>query len=175
MSQALEKLKGGDLRSIGKSNEVVQDILKTPSLFEEVFKGLLADDPVIRMRSADVIEKVSKVHPEYLQPYKDRLIKEVSEVNQQEVRWHLAQMFSYLELDREEITIVANILSLWINLENSKIVIVNSIQTLAEFAKKDKSIRPMVLRKLENIIKNSSPSVASRGNKLIKELKSKKL
>lgn len=171
MSQALEKLKGGDLRSIGKSNEVVQDILKTPALFGEVFEGLLADDPVLRMRCADVIEKVSKVHPEYLQPYKDRLIKEVSEVNQQEVRWHLAQMFSYLELDREEITIVVNILSSWINSEKSKIVIVNSIQTLAEFAKKDKSIRPMVLRKLEDIIKNSSPSVVSRGNKLIKELK----
>jgi len=171
MSQALEKLKGGDLRSIGKSNEVVQDILKTSSLFGEVFKGLLADDPVIRMRSADVIEKVSKVHPEYLQPYKDRLIKEVSKVNQQEVRWHLAQMFSYLELDREEITIMADILSSWINSEKSKIVIANSIQALAEFAKKDKSIRPMVLKKLKDIIKNSSPSVVSRANKLIKELK----
>lgn len=171
MSQALEKLKGGDLRSIGKSNEVVQDILKTPSLFGEVFEGLLADDQVLRMRCADVIEKVSKVHLGYLQPYKDRLIKEVSKVNQQEVRWHLAQIFSYLELDREEITIIVDILSSWINSEKSKIVIVNSIQTLAEFAKKDKSIRPMVLRKLEDIIKNSSPLVVSRGNKLIKELK----
>ena len=38
MSGILYKLKGGDLRSIGKSGEVVQDILD-PRLFGEVFEG----------------------------------------------------------------------------------------------------------------------------------------
>ncbi|MCS5422239.1 MULTISPECIES: hypothetical protein [Psychrilyobacter] len=51
MSQILKKLKGGDLRSIGRSNEVVQEILDKPSLFKEVFEGMLSSDPIIRMRS----------------------------------------------------------------------------------------------------------------------------
>jgi hypothetical protein len=40
MSDILHKLKCGDLRSIGKADEVVQDILNKPSLFKKVFKGM---------------------------------------------------------------------------------------------------------------------------------------
>jgi len=80
MSKILEKLKGGDLRSIGKAEEVVADIFKNPALFGEVFEGMLSDDPVIRMRAADVSEKVSRSHPEYLRPYKRRLINEIAKL-----------------------------------------------------------------------------------------------
>jgi len=96
MGGILQKLKGKDLRSIGRAEEVVYDILNNPALFAEVFEGILDDDPIVRMRSADALEKVSSKHPEYLQPFKNRLIYEVSQIEQQEVRWHVAQMFSYL-------------------------------------------------------------------------------
>ncbi len=66
MPPILGKLRGGDRRSIGKSNEVVATVLKEPGLFDALFSGLFADDPLIRMRSADAAEKVTAVHPEYL-------------------------------------------------------------------------------------------------------------
>lgn len=56
MSKILQKLKSGDLRSIGKADEVVQDILKNPRIFGDVFEGMLKDDPRVRMRSADALE-----------------------------------------------------------------------------------------------------------------------
>ena len=59
MSQVLDKLKGGDLRSIGRAEKVVQDILEDPALFAEVFEGMLDDDPQVRMRSADAVENNS--------------------------------------------------------------------------------------------------------------------
>ena len=147
-SQALEKLKGGNLRSIGKSNEVVRYILNSPALFGGVFTGLFHEDPVIRMRSADGIEKVTKVRPMYLQPYKDRLIKDVTKINQEEVCRRLAQMFSCLELNREEKMAVAEILCSWIDSEKSKIVIVNSLHTMAKFAKEEQGMRPVVKKDL---------------------------
>jgi hypothetical protein len=52
----LEMLKGGDRRSIGISNEAVARVLKEPELFDTLYAGLFADDPVIRMRSADAAE-----------------------------------------------------------------------------------------------------------------------
>ncbi|WP_371362160.1 hypothetical protein SRRS_33840 [Sporomusa rhizae] len=97
MSKIYDKLKGGDLRSIGKAEEVVTDILNDKNLFTEVFNGMLSDDALIRMRSADAIEKVSRLHPEYLQPFKQQIIDEISQIGQQEVQWHIAQMFSRLE------------------------------------------------------------------------------
>ena len=41
MSNILKKLEGGDLRSIGRVNEVVHDILRNPLLFAEVFEGMM--------------------------------------------------------------------------------------------------------------------------------------
>ena len=66
MTDILEKLQGGDLRSIGQANEVAQAVQENPTLFEVVFRGLYDRDPVVRMRSADVIEKATKIQPEFL-------------------------------------------------------------------------------------------------------------
>ncbi|MEE8571422.1 hypothetical protein DRO66_08035 [Candidatus Bathyarchaeota archaeon] len=172
MIKILEKLKGGDLRSIGRSREVVQDIFDNPALFETVFEGLLDDDSRIRMRSADVLEKVSSKHPEYLQPFKTRLINDVSKIEQQEVRWHVAQMFSYLDVDEKERDKIIKILFSYIDGPGkSKIVKTFSIQTLADFAEKDEDLRPRMIRKLEEIINTGSPAMVSRGKKLIEKLK----
>lgn len=75
MERILDKLSGGDRRSIGRVDEVVADVLRDPSLFERVFDGMLSDDPIIRMRAADAVEKITAQHPEYLQHYKEKLIK----------------------------------------------------------------------------------------------------
>jgi hypothetical protein len=60
MNKKYNKLQGGDLRSVGKAEEVVQEVLENPSLFTDVFEGMVSDDSVVRMRSADVIEKVAR-------------------------------------------------------------------------------------------------------------------
>ena len=170
MSEILQKLRGGDLRSIGRAEEVVQDILRSPSLFGEVFDGMLNDDPLIRMRSADALEKVSSKHPEYLKPYKTRLISEVSKIKQQEVRWHVAQMFSRLEINDRERDRIIKILLSYIDTSESKIVKTFSMQTLADLAKRDEAIRPQIIKILKNLVGAGSPAMKNRGNKLINEL-----
>ena len=172
MSKILQKLRGGDLRSIGRAEEVVHDILRSPSLFGEVFDGMLNDDPLIRMRSADALEKVSSKHPEYLKPYKTRLISEVSKIKQQEVRWHVAQMFSRLEINDRERDRIIKILLSYIDTSESKIVKTFSMQTLADLAKRDEAIRPQIIKILKNLVGTGSPAMKNRGNKLINKLNS---
>lgn len=71
MHPILKKLQGGDRRSIGRADEVVEDVLGDPTLFEFVFAGMLHDDPIIRMRAADVDEGYPPIHPKLiiLAPY----------------------------------------------------------------------------------------------------------
>ena len=171
MVGVLQKLSGGDLRSIGRANEVVEDVLKDQKLFAAVFKGMLNEDPIIRMRSADVIEKVSSQHPEYLQPFKTQLINEISRIEQKEVRWHVAQMFSYLKIDSKERGRIVDILLSYIESSKSKIVITFSLQTLADFAERDENIRPSIIEIIEKIMIDGSSAIVSRGKKLIKNLK----
>ena len=68
MHALLKKLQGGDRRSIGKVDEVVDQVLGSAVLFEELIKGMLVVDPLIRMQSADAVEKISRVKPEWLRP-----------------------------------------------------------------------------------------------------------
>ena len=128
------------------------------------------DDPRVRMRSADVIEKVSSKYPKYLQPFKSRLINEVSKIEQQEVRWHIAQMFSYLEIDKNERGRIIEVLLSYIDTSESRIVKVFSIQTLADIAEKDELIKPKIMKELHEFIKSDSPAMVSRAKKLIKKL-----
>ena len=170
MSAILRKLKGGDRRSIGRAPEVVADILETPVLFAEVFEGMQDSDPLVRMRSADALEKVSAEHPEYLQPFKSRLINEVSRIEQQEVRWHVAQMFSYLDVsDTERGEIVKRLFS-YLDTDRSRIVKVFSLQTLANFAERDEALKSRVVSRLKEMVNSGSPSLVSRAKKLLARL-----
>jgi len=170
MNDVLKKLEGGDRRSIGRANQVVADVLNDPSLFEAVFNGMLSNDPIIRMRSADAVEKITAKHPEYLQPYKEKLIQQVAKVDQQEVRWHIAQMFPRLELSKEERAVVVQILLDYLD-DKSKIVKTSSMQALADLAERDASLRFKVIKLLEEFTTTGSPAMKSRGRKLLEKLK----
>ncbi len=98
MKHLLKKLEGGDRRSIGRADELVTEVLDKPALIGELFEGMLGDDPILRMRCADALEKITANHPEYLKPYKATLLQQVALIDQQEVRWHVAQMLPRLDL-----------------------------------------------------------------------------
>jgi hypothetical protein len=102
VNQILKQLIGGDLRSIGKANEVIQQILDNSQLFPDVFEGLTSDEPIIRMRSANVIEKVAKQHPEYLQPFKSQSINEISRIDPNKYSGMLPKCFLILFNHRSE-------------------------------------------------------------------------
>jgi hypothetical protein len=169
----LKKLLGIDRRSIGNSNDVVSDVISDPSLFEIVFKGMSYDDPILRMRCADVVEKVTIRHPEYLVPYKRTLINEVSKINQQEVRWHVALLFSRLVLTNGDRKEVLKILYGYLK-DKSKIVKTFSMQALADIAGQDESLKPGIIHKLEVLTQEGSPAMKSRGTKLLSKLKDQK-
>lgn len=100
MNKLMQQLAGGDRRSIGRSNAVVGKVLKEPGRFAEIIDGMTHSDLLIRMRCADVAEKVSARHPEWLQCYKRRLLGLAASATEQELRWHLAQMLPRLDFGR---------------------------------------------------------------------------
>ena len=165
----LKKLSGGDRRSISRVSKVVADVLNAPNLFGVVFHGMLSDDPIIRMRSADAVEKITAKHPEYLQPHKTTLIQRVARIEQQEVRWHFAQMVPRLELGDEERAVVVEILLDYLN-DQSKIVKTFSMQALADLAEQDAGLGSQVIPVLEELTRTGSPAMRSRGRKLLEKL-----
>ena len=170
MELILKKLKGNDRRSIGRSNEVVKEVFANPNLFGDLFEGMLSAAPIIRMRAADAVEKITSKHPELLQPYKSKIIQQVSKIEQQEVRWHVAQLFSRLLLTQRERCVVVGILYNFLK-DKSKIVRTFSMQALADIAEKDVELRAPIIEKLVELTKTGSPAMKSRGKKVLAKLK----
>jgi len=166
MHPILQKLRKGDRRSIGRSKEVVADVLANPRLFRIVFSGLFVDDPGIRMRSADVLEKVTTRRPELLRPHKKKLIRELATTDQKEIRWHLAQMIPRLELNAQQRRHVNRALLSYLT-DRSSIVRTFAMQALVDIAKDAPTLMPAVRRRIIKLTNTGTPAMRARGRKLL--------
>jgi HEAT repeat protein len=169
MKTLIEKLKGGNRRSLGKAHEVADEVRAKPHFFKGLIKGLLYPDPVVRMRAADAVAKITVEHPEYLRPYKKKFIEKIAQIEQQEVRWHAAQLFSRFEWTAAERRRVVRILYAYLK-DKSKIVQVFAMQALADLAMRDAGLRNAVIKKIIAMILSGSPAVKSRGKRLLLQL-----
>ncbi len=167
----LNKLKGGDLRSIGNANEVAIRIGNNQKSFDEVFQGIFDTNPLIRMRSADAVEKVSKKYPVLLNKHKAKILKNLSNFEQQEVKWHIALMISYLKLTSIESDSVFSELSTWAMNDKSRIVRVNAMQALVDISMKNITLKPKTIILIKKQMETGIPSLISRGRKLLTQLK----
>lgn len=169
MHQILKKLSGGDRRSIGRSNEITAEVLARPALFRHVFDGLASEDPVVRMRAADAIEKITAQRPELLRPFKKRLLAIAGGTDQQEVRWHAALMIPRLELTAKERAVAVDILFDYLR-DRSSIVKTWAMQGLSELAGKDSSLRAIILPLIEELTEIGTPAMRARGRKILQHL-----
>jgi len=169
MSDILEKLRGGDLRSIGRANEVAQELENNPVLFESVFDGLSSTEPVVRMRSADVIEKATQRKPELLAGYTLKVIQVLTTAEQKEVCWHMAQIAPRLKCNKSEENEIIESLKSYL-LHKSKIVQVSAMESLATIAERNNSILNEVIGIITKHKETGSPAIQSRGRKLLQRL-----
>ncbi len=162
-------LRGGDRRSIGRSDQVAAIVSKDPELFPKLVAGLWSEDPIVRMRAADASEKVTRTNREILQPYKKELLGLMAEAGEQELRWHLAVMVPRLQLSPKERKLAASLLNGYLG-DRSSIAKTFALQGLADLARDDASIRPGVIEVLRESTRNGTPAMKARSRKLLAHL-----
>lgn len=161
-------LSGGDLRSIGKANEVAS-MVKTAKDFDKLFNGLYHPDRKVVMRTADAIEKISIDHPEFLQKHKTSLLGLCRQTAPIELKWHLAQLLARLTLSAKEQQEVWNLLTAWAaDTKESRIVRVNAIQALYSLTPQKPSWWKDFSQLLAEIRKENIASLNARIRKLLK-------
>jgi hypothetical protein len=169
MHTLLRSLLGGDRRSIGKSNHAAALVLEQPELIAVLFQGLDSTDPVLRMRCSDAIEKATAQRPELLAPYKKALIYKYSTIEQQEVRWHVAQLLSRLTLTASEAKAVVKLLFSFSN-DRSSIVKTMTMQALTDVALRSRRLVPEVTRHIQELSVIGTPAMKARSKKLLRTL-----
>jgi len=163
-------LKGGDQRSIGKSNHIAKLVLSEPGRFRDLFKCLWDEDPVVRMRAADAAEKATVARPRLLNPHKQELLGLLAEAEQIELRWHLALMVPRVALNKAERTRAAAALQRYLE-DRSSIVKTFALQGLADLAEQDRSLREKVKSALEESLQTGTAAMKARARKLLRKLK----
>jgi hypothetical protein len=164
-----DDLRGGDRRSIGKSNHIAKVVLSEPKLFTELVECLWDVDPIVRMRAADAAEKVTAARPELLNAHKQELLRLLAEAEQIELRWHLALMVPRLELSTPERRRAVAALQRYLE-DRSSIVKTFALQGLADLARQDASLREPVRRALEESLRTGTAAMKARARKLLKGL-----
>jgi hypothetical protein len=163
-------LKGGDRRSIGHSNAIAALIAQRSERFRELIACLWSDDPLVRMRAADAAEKVSARRPELLKPFKRELLGLAVETDQQELRWHLAQMIPRMPLTGGERMRAAAAFRSFLT-DRSSIVKTCAMQALVDLAGQDTELRTETAARIEELVRTGTPAMKARGRKLLKQLR----
>ena len=166
MNRIEKLLSVGDLRTAGKSEEVVKQVSVNPKLFADVVNAILVDSPGTRMRASDAVEKITRDHPEWLKPYKRQFLTEIANIEQKEVRWHTAQILPRLNLTKNERKKVYDLMLTFLE-DESRIVKTFAMQALTDLAVQDSSYIDQVRKLVKRLMKNGTPAMKSRGKKLL--------
>jgi hypothetical protein len=95
--------------------------------------------------------------------------RSIGKSNEQEVRWHAAQLFSRLKLTPKERRAVVEILQNYLH-DKSPIVKTFSMQALADIAEQNAELRAPIIEQLQELTRTGSPAMQARGKKLLTKL-----
>jgi hypothetical protein len=170
MKSIVDYISGGDLRTLEKVDRVIRQI-KSQNDFDQLFKLLFSDNRLIVMRAADAVEKITISHPEYLQPHKSDLLEMLNIAANKELKWHLVLLIARVSLDNKEVNNVWTILMNWAsNKDESRIVRVNSLQSLFELTKQYPKFTGELKNLMSSLQQEEIPSIKARLNKLKKQV-----
>ncbi len=170
MNELLRKLRGGDLRSDGRANEVAEEVMGNPQLLPVLVEGLAEPDDVVRARTAHALENISRVHPEFLQDFTPQLRELALKDEVPMVRWHIAMIFG--NTTGKEVDDVVSVL--FHLLEDESVFVVSwSIVSLCILGGKYESKRREIIEKVEALKDFNSIAIRTKVKKAINVLKGK--
>ena len=170
-SESFEQmLTGGHPNSLGRTIEVVDTVLANRERLAELYNCYFSGDEVVRLRTSNGMKRLSRAHPEWLVPYIDRLIDEISKIDQASTQWTLANLFDTLagEMSAEQRGRAAEIMKHNLATHGDWIVLNNTMQVLGEWVLAgDDDLKSWLLPHLERLTGDGRKSVAKRATKLL--------
>ncbi|MFZ0158214.1 MAG: hypothetical protein WAL50_04215 [Kineosporiaceae bacterium] len=165
-----QRLRGGDPRSLGQANEIVGEVLSAPDRLAELVECVLGDDPVVRMRASDALEKVARQRPAWVEPFLDRLLGPVSTIEQASVQWHLAQILGEVPLDVPRRRLAVRLLRTFLEHSTDWIVLTSTMESLTTLATGDARLRRWLIPVLQHHLDDRRPAVVKRAARQLARL-----
>ncbi|WP_378953720.1 hypothetical protein [Pelosinus sp. sgz500959] len=141
-----------------EDNEETQNLLEKivevaaadPLIFDAVVRGILHQNPYIRIQAAEMAERVTQVRPLFLTPYKRLLLKELAFIEEMEVRQQVALLYGRVFWDEWDLKQVVVLLGEWIEKKQAEQIVNNSLESLHTLAMQKEWISPIYFQHLKN-------------------------
>lgn len=173
MNEAFETmLAGGHPNSLGRTIEVVEQVLARPDRFGELFDCYKSKDAVVRLRVSNAMKRVEAERHDLLIPYIDPLISEIGGLDQASAQWTLAQLFDRLSEDMSAGQKQAALRIMKRNLaeHDDWIVLNTTIDVLPKWAGGDPALRRWLIPHLKRLSSDKRKSVSGRAVKKLRAL-----
>jgi hypothetical protein len=169
--------------SSGRTAEVINLVRANPKKVTQLIECLWDEDPCVAMRAADALEKLTRRRspvPDAIQKsllkklqgsWKAPLLGLLAEATENKLRWCMAPVVPRLALTVPECKRVAETLLSYLD-DRSSIVKTCALQGLADLARQDASLLPMVIDLLHIHSRSGTAAMRARGRMLLKQLES---
>jgi hypothetical protein len=162
---------GGKTNSLGRANEVMDAVLADASKLGELYECVSADDAWVRMRAADCLEKICRVHPDWIEQYLEKILTDWTLSTQPSIQWHLAQIVAEVRLSdvqRKQATA-------WLKKSLSStdvdwIVAVNTMKTLLQFCREGQVTKDEIMPLFELQRQHKSNTVQKKAAQFLQDL-----
>jgi hypothetical protein len=156
------------------SDEAADFVLKNPKLFDELFEGLSVSDDVVRGRTADALEKVSRKRPDILIDRLPELVQVAEEDHVPMVKMHLAMIFGHLAMYEESL---GELLSTLLYLLDDGSVFTRSwaVVSLCIIGRKYPEECKQILERIEPIQRDKSIAMRTKARKAVDLLTQKSI
>jgi hypothetical protein len=162
------RLARGDHRGEGDAASVAAEIAANPGALPDLVACLFSRNATVRMRAADALERLSRGHGAWLDPYGERLLTEAAAIDQVELRWRLVQILPRLTLSDDQRRRALHRLSDWFETSPSRIVRSSALQAVVDLAARDADLRATAADMLGRAMRSGVPSLAARARRILK-------
>ena len=167
-----DMLTGGHPNSLGRTIEVVDQVLANPTKIEELFSCYSSEDEVVRLRVSNALRRVQGVRPDLILPLMDRLQSEIANLDQPSAQWTLPKLFEGADKDMspQQNERALEIVKRNLADHSDWIVLNNSIDYLTPRAATDHDLRDWLIPYLNRHADDARKSVAKRAQKALTKL-----
>ena len=156
---------GGDRRSIAQSARALVAVRKEPDRAAELAALTRDEDWLVSQRALDLLEKLGRECPEWIEPHKGVFIGPLADSDRWEVRLQIVRALPLFRWKPAERSRVLAILRRDAR-HPQKFVRAWALDSLATFAREDPTLRPIVLRHLRSFERSGSKALAARARRV---------
>jgi len=163
-----DRLSGGHPNSLGNTVSVADEVVADRSLLRGLIATYSSDDEVVRLRVSSALKRVAWAEPEWVHHELDAVIDWVVRLQQPSAQWTIAEILLELgpSLTAAERLRAIEVMKVHLTTSHDWIVLIKTMETLAEWAGADSALRSWLLSRLEELAGDSRKSVAEKAQRL---------